>query len=113
MVVLTAKINKNKMKNQSVKEIVSEFLGFLKYKVDNDAMTLEDVKALAQAIMGGLPVRGTVKDFAGFYGKPEDSIRHVIHRRVFEKPKRRVEYTFRNIDKEVPTSWHDCNDPVD
>ena len=94
------------MKERTVKEIVSEFLGFLKYKVDTDAMCMEDVKALARAIMGGLSVRGTVEDFAGFYGKTTDNVRHILARKVAEKPRRKVTYTFSKFSLAVPASWH-------
>lgn len=93
------------MKNPTPKQVVSEFLGFLKYKVDSDTLTIDDVKAMADMIMHGLPVIGTVADIAGFYGRSEDAVRHVISRSVFEKPRRRVHYTFRNICKVVPDSW--------
>ena len=93
------------MKNQTVKEIVSEFLGFLKYKVDNDTLTMDDVKALAECIMNNLPVLGTVEDIAGFYGRSQDSVRHVISGFVFAKPRRRVHYPFRAVSAQVPKSW--------
>ena len=93
------------MKAQSVKEIVSAFLGFLKYKVDNDSMTMEDVKALAGAIMNGLGVRGTIADLAGFYGKSPDSVRHVTCYKMKDKPRRRVTYSFPEFDSVRPASW--------
>ena len=94
------------MKERTVKEIVSDFLGFLKYKVDNDALTMEDVKALAHAIMNCLPISGSVKDFASYYGKSADSIRHVICYKMAAKPKRRVTYSFQEFDAARPRSWN-------
>lgn len=101
------------MKQQSIKEIVSEFLGFLKHKVDTDSMCMEDVKELARMIMGGMKVYGTAEDIAAFYGKPVDSVRHVISRRVIEKPKRRVLYPFGAVSRHAPSSWRDDTHKID
>ena len=95
----------NKMAKSTIKAIVSEFLGYLKYKVDNDLMTMEDITAIAKVIQGGLDVRGTAEDFAGYFGKTTDDVRHVIHNSVLDKPVRRVYYSFAKFLKGVPQRW--------
>ena len=93
------------MNKKTIKDVVLEFLSFLEHKIDTDSMTMDDVKALADAIMHGLPVTGTVSDFASFYGRTEGAVRHVISRSVLEKPRRRVHYTFSKFSSRVPDSW--------
>lgn len=87
------------------KRILLEFLDFLRYKVENDRLTMEDMQALTRMIESGLEVRGTAEDFARFYGKSVDSVRHVLHRKVFDKPKREVMHLFSRFRKNVPSSW--------
>lgn len=93
------------MEKSTAKTIVSEFLGFLKYKVDNDLMAMEDISAIAKAVESGLNVRGTAEDFAGYFGKTTDAVRHVIHNSVLDKPVRRVYYSFSKFLKGVPQRW--------
>lgn len=90
---------------QGWKVIVSEFLGFLKYKVDNDLLTMEEVESLAKAMEEGLEMMGTAEDFARYYGQPRTNVSSVINRRMLEKPKRRVFYPFRAFRKIVPKAW--------
>ena len=43
--------------NQNLaKKILSDFLGFLKYKVDNDKLTLEEEQAFARFIEENIPL---------------------------------------------------------
>lgn len=90
---------------QGWKKIVSEFLGFLKYKVDNDLLTMEEVESIARAMESGIEVMGTAEDFSRFYGQPRTNISSVINRRMLAKPKRRVFYPFRAFQKIIPKTW--------
>ncbi len=87
------------------KRVLSEFLSFLKYKVDNDLLTMDEVESIAHTIEEGLILRGTVDDLSKFYDQPKTNISSLINRRLVAKPLRRVFYSFNAFRKIVPESW--------
>lgn len=88
------------------KKLLSEFLGFLKYKVDNDLITMDDMSSILAAFSAGMEVGGTVEDFAGFYGQTVTNVRSVIKRRMVRRPQRKVLYPFGTFQHLVPEKWH-------
>lgn len=86
------------------KKIISDFLGYLKYKVDNDKLTLPEMQAAIRAI-DKIELRGTANDFAEFYGQSPVNVRSQISRKMLEKPIRAVLYSFRAFSKIVPEKW--------
>ena len=93
------------MQDNVGKKILSEFLSFLKYKVDNNLLTMEEVESLVKTIEENLTVLGTADDFARFYGQSRTNISSVINRRMFEKPIRKVYYSFKAFRKIIPDKW--------
>lgn len=87
------------------KRILSEILSYLKYKVDNDLLTMDEVESMSKAVEENLTVLGTADDFARFYGQPRTNISSVINRRLIAKPIRRVYYSFKAFRKIVPDKW--------
>lgn len=87
------------------KKILSNFLGFLKDKVDNDELTLEEEQAILRIIEKDLPLSGTSDDFARYFKKTPGNVRAVINRRVMSKPKRRVLHNFLDFCRAVPEKW--------
>ena len=85
--------------------ILSEFLGFLKDKVDNGTLTLEEEQAILRLIEHSLPLSGTVDDLARYFRQEPGTIRTVIHRKLFAKPKRCVYYPFLDFLAIVPEKW--------
>ena len=92
-------------KQNLAKKILSEFLGFLKYKVDNDKLTLDEEQALVNLIEGNLPLSGTSDDFADYYGQSPVNVRCVIHRKMLAKPVRKVLYPFLSFARVIPSKW--------
>lgn len=92
-------------KESTGKKIIIEFLDFIKYKVENGTLTVDEVESLSKAVASDMELRGTAEDFAKFYGKSVDNVRHIIHRKVFDKPTRKVLYRFSRFAKEIPQSW--------
>lgn len=92
-------------KSNTMKEIVSEFLAFLKYKVDNDILTMEEVESMCKLFEKELMLIGTADDFARFYGQPRTNISSAINRGMLDKPIRRVFYRFNSLRKIVPAKW--------
>lgn len=93
------------MQENLIKKILTEYLDFLKYKINNDLLTMQEVNSFAETIESNLTVLGTADDFAKFYDQPKTNVTSVINRRVFEKPIRRVFYSFKAFRKVVPDRW--------
>lgn len=85
--------------------ILSEILGYYKYKVDNNLCTQEEIKNAEKALMENMEVYGSIKDFAEYFDKPEVNIRVAINQKLIAKPKRVVLYPFHQLLKVVPDKW--------
>ena len=88
-----------------LKHNLSEIIGYIKYKVDNDLCTPEEIEAVSKMAMENLKLYGTIEDLAKFYEVPESKVRNTINRKMIEKPKRRVYYRFLSFMKIVPNKW--------
>ena len=100
-------------KSKIFKNIILEILDYLRYKVENDRLTLSETESIARTIESGLDLQGTVEDFSRFYGHPRTNISSVINRRMIEKPVRRVSYSFGSFRKIVPDRWRDHRQNAD
>lgn len=88
-------------------QLLSEFLDFLKYKIDNGLLTLGEVEGLRAMFFSNLPLSGTAEEIAGYYHRSEQDVRNVIHRKLLAKPVRRVHYSFDDFQRIVPESWRE------
>ena len=88
-----------------VKRILSDFLGFLRYKVDNDKLTLEEEQAFVKLIEDNLPISGTSDDFAKYYRQSPVNVRSVINRKMMDKPRRMVMFSFLKFSRIIPEKW--------
>ena len=87
-------------------KILSEILGFYKYKVDNNLCTMEEINSAISALENDMTIHGTIEDFAKFYGQSKDAVSSAIKRRLIPKPKRNVVlYPFHAFRKIIPESW--------
>lgn len=85
---------------------LSEFLGFLKYKVDNNLCLPDEIDSAKKALMENMTIYGTVDNFAEFFGKSKDAVNGIIKRNVLERPRRNVVlHSFQAFLKRVPKSW--------
>lgn len=50
------------------KHILSEILGYYKYKVDNNLCTMAEMESAQKALTENMEIYGTIDDFAKFYG---------------------------------------------
>jgi len=89
----------------ALKHNLSEIIGYIKYKVDNDLCTPEEIESVSKMAMENLKLYGTIEDLAKFYEVPESKVRNTINRKMIEKPKRRVYYRFLSFMKIVPNKW--------
>lgn len=89
----------------ALKHNLSEILGYVKYKLDNDLCTPEEIESVSRMVQENLELHGTIEDIARFYGVPESKVRNTINRKMVEKPKRRVYYRFLSFMKIAPKKW--------
>ena len=87
------------------KKILLDFIDFLRYKVENDKISVGEIEEIAKMLNGSLHLYGTAEDFAEFYGKSKDNVRVVINRRMLSKPIRKVLYPFNTFRKVIPNTW--------
>lgn len=87
------------------KRIAIEFLDYLRFKLENNSLTMEEVESLARTLENGLLLSGTADDFARFYGKTKTNVTTVIDRKMLSKPRRLVMHSFNEFRKAVPASW--------
>ena len=87
------------------KKLVLDFLDFIKYKVENDKLTVDEFRSLIDFLSSGISIQGTAEDFAGYYGTSEVNVRSVLHRNLMPKPKRAVLYDFRKFNMIRPQRW--------
>ena len=86
---------------------LSDFLGFLRYKVVCGSMTFDDMRAILAVMERECRIKATAKELAGFYNQSEDNVRHVLHRNILPAPERRVYYDFGAFRKVVPAKWRE------
>lgn len=96
-----------------MKQLLLEILDFLRYKVDTDQCTAEEIRKFADIATEQLDTLATTKEIAKFYGESESNVRNILARRVIpkeHKPKCKVYFSFNLFAKLKPKSWHRAND---
>lgn len=88
-------------------KLLSEFLDFLKYKLDNNKLTLSEIDGLKKAFTENINLTGTAEDIAIFYHKQPQDVRNVVHRKMLSRPERKVYYSFNEFQKVVPDKWNE------
>lgn len=86
-------------------KILSEILGYYKYKVDNNLCTMDEMNDALKALENNMEIHGTIDDFANFYDVSPTNIRATISRKLLAKPKRKVLYPFHKFAKIIPDKW--------
>ena len=99
------KYNNMSKEQNNFKGIVLEFLDYIRYKVENDCLTLEEAESIARTFEENLDLTGTADDFARFYGKSKTNVTTVIDRKMLPRPRRMVMHSFNKFRKAVPDSW--------
>lgn len=99
------KYNNMPTETNFAKEIILDFLDYIRYKVENDRLTISEADSIAKTIQNDLKLTGTVDDLCNFYGQTRSNVKAVIGRKMLGKPERRVYYPFNSFQKVVPTKW--------
>lgn len=91
-----------------MKHTLLNILDFLRYKVDNDQCTPEEIRNLSDIVTKELNTSATIDELSDFYGQSRSNVSNVISRRPIpkdKKPKRRIYYNFAWFNSIIPDSW--------
>ena len=91
-----------------MKHILLNILDFLRYKVDNDQCTPEELRKFSDIATKELNTTATIDELSEFYGQSRSNVSNVISRRPIpkdKKPKRRIYYNFAWFNSIIPDSW--------
>ena len=91
-----------------MKHILLNILDFLRYKVDDDQCTPEEIRKFSDIATKELNTSATIDELSDFYGQSRSNVSNVISRRPIpkdKKPKRRIYYNFAWFNSIIPDSW--------
>lgn len=97
-----------------MKQTILNILDFLRYKVDNDECTTEELRKFSDIATKELNANATIDELSEFYGQSRSNVSNVISRRPIpkdKKPKRRIYYNFAWFDSIIPDSWKQKRSP--
>lgn len=95
--------------HNSTKKLLLEILDFLRYKVDTDQCTAEEIRKFADVATQELDTLASTQEIADFYGQKLENVHNVLKRRPIpkdKKPTRRVYISFNLFTKLKPKSWN-------
>ena len=90
------------------KKTLLEVIDFLKYKVETNQCTPEEVRAFANIAIEKLDTQASIQEIADFYGQTTKNVHNVLDRRPIpkdKKPKRKVYVSFNYFASLKPKSW--------
>jgi hypothetical protein len=97
-----------------MKQTILNILDFLRYKVDNDECTAEELRKFSDIATKELNTNATIDELSEFYGQSRSNVSNVISRRPIpkdKKPKRRIYYNFAWFSSIIPDSWKQKRSP--
>lgn len=98
------------MTDEFADELIIATLLFWVKKLRRGDCTIEQKRAVFDALQTVGESYATVDELADFYGKSKDAVNGVIKRRYIGKPKRNiVTYSFSKFSKIIPDSWRRKN----
>lgn len=89
----------------TVKRIIIEILDYLKYQVENDKCTLDELRSIHDSLCENLDVDCTTEDLSMIYNQSQSNVRNMLTRNFMPKPKRKVYYNFAKFIKFIPKNW--------
>lgn len=88
-----------------VKRVILEILDYLRYQVENDRCTMEELRSIESTLEQNLDIECTSSDIAERYGQSRTNVRMALHRRFMPTPKYRTLHNFMAFVKYIPKSW--------
>lgn len=90
---------------EEVKQEVIRILQFLQWQIKEGKCTDEELESIHKVLAKELKIDATIEDLAEHYGQSQSNVRNVIHRRMTEKPKRKVLFNFLKFSQIIPEKW--------
>lgn len=90
------------------KKTLLEVLDFLKYKVETNQCTPEEIRKFSDIAIQELDTQASIQEIAEFYGQTTKNVHNVLDRRPIpkdKKPKRKVYVSFNFFASLKPKSW--------
>lgn len=87
------------------KRVILEVLDYLKFQVENDRCTPEEIRSFANVAENELDILCTTQDIAERYKQSPSNVRNALSRNFMPKPKRKVYYSFSKFIPFIPKSW--------
>lgn len=91
-----------------VKALLLEVIDFLRYKVETDQCTAEELRKFTDIATEQLDTLATTDEIAKFYNQPLYNVHNILKRRPIpkdKKPKRKVYFSFNLFATLKPKSW--------
>lgn len=88
-----------------VKKLLLDIIDYLKFQVENDKCTMEEMRSIQSAIVNNLDIDCTAMDIAERYNQSHVNVRGLLSRKMISKPKRRVYYNFAKVINILPKTW--------
>ena len=93
------------MKPNPIKRTLLEIIDFVRYQVENDKCTMEELRSVCNTLENNLEIDCTTHDLVERYGQSYSNVRNVLSRNWLPKPKYRHLYNFAKLSKYLPKSW--------
>lgn len=91
-----------------VDEMLITTLKFFIKKIRRGDCTMEQTRAILEAIDSNCEIYGTADEIADFYHVPKQAVYDLMKRKYVGKPKRNIAmYSFSKIRDKVPKSWNE------
>lgn len=94
-----------------IKRTLLEIIDFIRYQVENDKCTMEELRSISTTLENSLEVDCTTHDLAERYGQTYSNVRTAINRAFMPKPKYRHLYNFTKFAKFMPKTWKRVRQP--
>lgn len=91
------------------KQIIIDILDYLRYQVENDKCTADELRSIYRNLAENLDVDATTDDIARHFGKSRNAVCNLPLRHFISPPKRKVYYRFNEFLKHIPKSWRRVN----
>jgi hypothetical protein len=93
------------MERETIKRYLIETLDFLKYKLENDKCTDEDMRSIYRCVTENVTDYTDTDSLCDFYHQSRTNVSSTLSRNLMPKPKRKVLYNFVSFLKIKPKSW--------
>ena len=88
-----------------VKRVILEILDYLRYQVENDRCSMEELRSIETTLSHNLDIECTAKDLSERYGQSVNNVHNALHRNTMPKGKHRTLYNFTKFIPFIPKRW--------